>query len=301
MALPTLQALTQSDHEVVGVLTRPPARRGRRAAPTPSPVATWARERELKVLEAARPGQVAEELAALGADLGVVVAYGAILRPEVLEIPTRGWLNLHFSDLPRWRGAAPVQWAIRAGDQHSATCVFQLEAGLDTGPVYSRLPVELTGRETAGELLERLAPVGAQQVVEVVDQLAAGTAVATPQASEGLTTAPQLTKQDGYVSFAGSADETDRQIRSVTPNPGAWTQLPSGQVLRLGAATPLESDPELALAPGQVHADKHQVLVGCERGMLRLGQVAPAGKNWMEAPAWARGARGITTMGGHRE
>ena len=236
--------------------------------------------------------EIGERIAAVGADLGVVVAYGGLIPPAVLAMPTHGWVNLHFSDLPRWRGAAPVQWAIREGDTETASCVFNLEEGLDTGDVYSRVAVPI-GRESAGELLNAMAQTGAAQVLDVVDGLQAGTAVALPQSATGITHARRLEHADGYVSFTRSAEEEDRIIRSVTPNPGAYTILPGGMRMKLGVAMPVQRDD---LEPGQLEITKKQVSVGCAGGALILGQVAPAGKSWMDAAAWARGARPDDTI-----
>ena len=202
-------------------------------------------------------------------------------------MPTHGWVNLHFSDLPRWRGAAPVQWAIREGDATTASCVFNLEEGLDTGDIYSRVEVPIA-RESAGELLSSMAEAGADQVLGVIDALATGSATATAQPSEGVTHARRLEHVDGYVSFTHDAGYEDRVIRSVTPNPGAYTVLPGGARMKLDKATPVERDD---LEPGQLEVTKKQVTVGCASGALVLGKVAPAGKSWMDAAAWARGAR----------
>lgn len=290
VAVPTLQALLDAAQNVVGVVTRPPARRGRRGSPEPTPVAVAAQAAGIPVLETTRPAGEAEleQIASWRPDLGVVVAYGAILRPTVLALPQHGWINLHFSKLPRWRGAAPVQWAIREGDPETATTVFQLEQGLDTGPVFTSAKYLLQGDETSGQLLERLAPLGAKQVLEVVESIRNGSAVAAPQDERGVTVAPQLSKQDGYVNFDLSAAQTDRIIRSVTPNPGAWTRLPNGKILKLGPVLPVEG---VDAAPGSLVATKSDVLVGCEKGSVRLGKVAPEGKSWMDASAWVRGAR----------
>lgn len=276
------------------MITRPPARRGRGKTLYPSPVAEVAARAGVEVAETTtlKSAQIGERIAAVDADLGVVVAYGGLIPPAVLQMPTHGWVNLHFSDLPRWRGAAPVQWAIREGDATTASCVFHLEEGLDTGDVYSRVEVRI-GRESAGELLDAMAQAGASQVLGVVDGLQAGTAVAVPQSETGITHARRLEHADGYVSFTRSAEEEDRIIRSVTPNPGAYTMLPGGTRMKLGVATPVERDD---LEPGQLEITKKQVSVGCSGGALVLGQVAPAGKSWMDAAAWARGARPDDTM-----
>ena len=276
------------------MITRPPARRGRGKTLSPSPVAEVAAQAGVEVAETTtlKDAQIGERIAAVGADLGVVVAYGGLIPPAVLAMPTNGWVNLHFSDLPRWRGAAPVQWVIREGDATTASCVFHLEEGLDTGDIYSRVEVRI-GRESAGELLDAMAQAGASQVLDVVDGLQAGTAVAVAQGQTGITHARRLEHADGYVSFTRSAEEEDRIIRSVTPNPGAYTMLPGGTRMKLGVATPVQRDD---LEPGQLEVTKKQVSVGCAGGALILGQVAPAGKSWMDAAAWARGARPDDTM-----
>ena len=276
------------------MITRPPARRGRGKTLSPSPVAEVAAQAGVEVAETTtlKDAQIGERIAAVGADLGVVVAYGGLIPPAVLAMPTHGWVNLHFSDLPRWRGAAPVQWVIREGDATTASCVFHLEEGLDTGDIYSRVEVRI-GRESAGELLDAMAQAGASQVLDVVDGLQAGTAVAVAQGQTGITHARRLEHADGYVSFTRSAEEEDRIIRSVTPNPGAYTMLPGGTRMKLGVATPVQRDD---LEPGQLEVTKKQVSVGCASGALILGQVAPAGKSWMDAAAWARGARPDDTM-----
>lgn len=288
-AVPTLQALLSSSHEVALVITRPPARRGRGKTLYPSPVAEVASEAGVDLLETTtlKTPEIAQRIEGAQADLGVVVAYGGLVPPNVLAMPTHGWVNLHFSDLPRWRGAAPVQWAIREGDATTASCVFNLEEGLDTGDVYSRVEVPIA-RESAGELLSSMAEAGADQMLGVVDALATGSATATAQPSEGVTHARRLEHVDGYVSFTHDAGYEDRIIRSVTPNPGAYTVAPGGARMKLDKATPVDRDD---LAPGQLEVTKKQVTVGCASGALVLGKVAPAGKSWMDAAAWARGAR----------
>ena len=270
-------------------MTRPPARRGRGKTMYPSPVADVAAQACVELLETTtlKSPEIAQRIEDVHADLGVVVAYGGLVPPNVLAMPTHGWVNLHFSDLPRWRGAAPVQWAIRAGDATTASCVFNLEEGLDTGDVYSRVEVPIR-HESAGELLASMAEAGAPQVLSVVDALADGSATAIAQSSEGVTHARRLEHVDGYVSFTHDAAHEDCIIRSVTPNPGAYTLLPGGVRMKLDKATPVDRDD---LEPGQLEVTKKQVTVGCAHGALVLGQVAPAGKSWMDAAAWARGAR----------
>ncbi|MCL3778165.1 MULTISPECIES: methionyl-tRNA formyltransferase [unclassified Actinomyces] len=292
VALPVLRALMDhEEHDVVGVLTRADARRGRGRALHPSPVAALARGAGLDVRT---PTTLKDEdtqawVRGLDADVAVVVAYGRLVPPGLLDVPAHGWLNLHFSLLPAWRGAAPVQRAVMAGDRVTGASVFRLEAGLDTGPVYAARTEPVGARDTAGDLLDRLAADGAPLVLDVLDALARGTAVATAQAEQGVSLAPTLSPADGEVDWRRPAEEIDRQVRGVTPAPGARTTY-LGLPLRLGPLVPA-ADGAAPLAPGELHVTKRDVLVGTGTTALRLGRVAPAGKSWMEAEAWARGAR----------
>lgn len=300
-AAPTLAALIESSHEVAAVITRPPARAGRGRRLVPSPVAELAQTHDIPLIEASHMREEAtrEAIAAVGADLGVVVAYGALIPQVVLDMPARGWVNLHFSDLPRWRGAAPVQRAIMAGDARTASCIFQLEAGLDTGPVFSREEVTI-GEETSDELLERMAIAGAAQMVFLCDAMEAGTATSTPQDEgengEAITHAARLLPAEGFISFEENCMRTNAHIRAFTSNPGAWTLLPEERRLKLGPVTNIDArdlpaECSIDALPGTVYADRKAVYVACDDGWVALGQVAPAGKGWMDAPAWARGAR----------
>ncbi|GAA3513140.1 methionyl-tRNA formyltransferase [Georgenia daeguensis] len=291
VALPSLRALIASDHDVVAVLTRPDARRGRGRTLDASPVAELAREAGIEVLtpRSLREEGVAERLGTLELDAAPVVAYGGLVPAELLDVPTHGWVNLHFSLLPAWRGAAPVQRAIIAGDEVTGASVFQLEAGLDTGPVYGTLTETVGPRDTAGDLLGRLAESGAGLLVAVLDAIAAGTARPHPQPAEGVSLAPKLEVADAAVRWADPAMAVDRLVRGCTPAPGAWTTLPDGARLKLG---PVTVRPDVDdLRPGQVRAGKHEVLVGTGSSAVALGEVAPAGRSWMAAEAWARGAR----------
>ncbi|MCR2052529.1 methionyl-tRNA formyltransferase [Actinomyces bowdenii] len=300
-ALPTLRALMDSRHEVVGVLTRADARRGRGRALTPSPVAGLARGAGLEVRTPAtlKDPAIQEWIGSLGADIAVVVAYGRIVPAELLAVPEHGWLNLHFSLLPAWRGAAPVQRAIISGDGITGACVFQLEEGLDTGPVLGRLSQAIGPRDTSGDLLERLAGAGAPLVLKVLEDVAEQRVAPEAQDEALATLAPMLSPADGEIRWADPAQSIDRRIRGVSPAPGAHTSFGGGR-LRLGPVTPV---PEVTdLLPGQVRAGKHEVLVGTGTCAVRLGRVAPAGRSWMDAEAWVRGARlGVGTVLGQDE
>ncbi|WP_030156700.1 methionyl-tRNA formyltransferase [Glycomyces sp. NRRL B-16210] len=288
VALPTLEALHGSDHEVVAVLTRPDARTGRGRKVSRSPVAAWADEHGVEALTPARPREPAflERLRELDADLVPVVAYGALVPPAALAVPRLGWINLHFSLLPAWRGAAPVQHAVLAGDAMTGACVFQLEAGLDTGPVYGRLTEPIAPTDTSGDLLGRLAVAGARLTVDVVSALEAGALVPEPQPEDGVTYAPKITVEDARVRWDHPAFAVDRRVRAVTPAPGAWTEF-EGRRLRLG---PVAIDPEgPSLAPGEVALAKRAVHVGTATEPVRLDRVQPAGKQPMDAAAWGRG------------
>ena len=282
-----------SEHDVVGVLTRADARRGRGRTLHPSPVAAMARDAGLDVrtpatLKGEEAYDVRDWLRDLGVDVAVVVAYGRLVPADLLDVPEHGWLNLHFSLLPAWRGAAPVQRAVIAGEDVTGACVFRLEEGLDTGPVYGRLTEAISGRDTSGDLLERLARAGAPLVLDVLRSVADGSVRPEPQDDALATLAPMLSAADGEVHWDDPALTIDRRVRGVSPAPGAHTTY-QGARFRLGPVTPV---PEVTdLLPGQLRATKHEVLVGTGGCAVRLGQVAPAGRNWMSADAWARGAR----------
>ncbi len=293
VALPALDALLDSRHDVVAVLTRPdaPAGRGRRLQP--SPVKQRALEAGLPVIEASslRDEAVREAIRDVRPDCAPVVAYGALLPPAVLDVPRHGWVNLHFSLLPAWRGAAPVQHAVLHGDEVTGATTFRIDAGLDTGPVLGTLTETVRPRDTSGDLLERLSTAGAGLLVATLDGLEDGALVPVPQPADGVSHAPRLTTEDGRVRWEHPAVATDRRVRAVTPAPGAWTTLPSGDRLRLG---PVRLHPEVDdLAPGEVAVAKQHVLVGTGTHAVRLGDVAPAGRRPMPAADWARGTRDL--------
>lgn len=290
VAIPTLAALTESDHEVVGVLTRSPARRGRGRTLYSSEVGEWASENGLHVIEADsfKDPQVLEQVQQTGAQLGVVVAYGAIIPKTALEGLDHGWINLHFSALPRWRGAAPVQRAIEAGDTVTAVDVFQLEEGLDTGPVYSTRPVEIDPDISGGELLAELAQIGAKDVVDVVDSIEMGVANPRVQNESGETYAHRITRDDLPIDFTKPALQVHNQVRAFAPAPGAYAMLPNGKRLKI-LATKMTDQP--GGKPGELRIEKNAVFVATADAWLELITVAPAGKSHMAAADWARGAR----------
>jgi methionyl-tRNA formyltransferase len=285
-----LEALLGSDHEVVAVLNRPDARSGRGRRTSRSPVAECADAAGIPVLQPRSPREpeFLDQLAALAVDCAPVVAYGALVPPAALQLPAHGWVNLHFSLLPAWRGAAPVQHAIMAGDEVTGAATFQLEAGLDTGPVYGVVTEPIGPRDTAGDLLDRLAVSGARLLVATLDGIAAGTLVPQPQPAEGVSLAPRIESADARVDWSLPAHVVDRRVRGVTPAPGAWTTW-RGDRLRLGPVEPHHDAPQLA--PGELSVAPGAVLVGTGRGAVRLGQVQPAGRTMVAAADWARGAR----------
>lgn len=287
-ALPSLDALVGSDHEVVAVLTRPDTRSGRGRKVHRSEVGQRADELGIRLLQpkSLRDPEVADELRALDLDVAAIVAYGGLVPADVLTIPRHGWINLHFSLLPRWRGAAPVQHAIAAGDEQIGACTFQLEEGLDTGPIYRELTITTPPRATAGDLLTQLAQDGAALLRQSLDEIAAGTAIARPQPAEGVTLAPKISLEDVRVDFNRSAAHVDRLVRSAAPAPGAWCMI-AGQRLKLGPVEPLHE----SIPAGELVVTKRDLVIGCAEGAVRLGEVQPQGKRPMGAPDYARGAR----------
>ncbi len=288
-AVPSLAALLESPHEVVAVVTRAPARSGRGRAIRPSPIEVLATEAGVPVLTpaSAKAPEFRDELAALAPDVAAVVAYGALLPPPVLAVPKRGWVNLHFSLLPAWRGASPVQAAIRAGDDVTGATTFRLEEGMDTGPVYGIVTEAIRPHDTAGELLERLAASGAGLLVATLDGIADGTIQARPQPADGVSYAGKVTPADARVAWSLPAIGIDRLIRSVTPDPGAWTESHWGRI-SLG---PVRITDRTDLQAGEVSAAKNEVLVGTATTAVRLGTMTPPGRRPMAAADWARGVR----------
>ncbi|MEU8158214.1 methionyl-tRNA formyltransferase [Micromonospora sp. NPDC048986] len=290
VAVPALAAVAASRHELVAVVTRPDAPAGRGRGLSRSPVGAWADEHGVEVLTPARPREpeFLDRLRELEPACVPVVAYGALVPPAALEIPRHGWINLHFSLLPAWRGAAPVQHAVLHGDELTGASVFQLEEGLDTGPVYGTLTDEIRATDTSGDLLGRLADSGAGLLVAVLDAIADGTARAEPQPADGVSLAPKLTVDDARVRWSDPAFAVDRRIRACTPAPGGWTTFRDERV-KLGPVVPVPDGPELK--PGELLVEKSRVLAGTATVPVRLGEVRAAGKRAMDATDWARGVR----------
>ncbi|OBK98909.1 methionyl-tRNA formyltransferase [Mycobacterium sp. 1165178.9] len=296
-ALPALRRLIDSPrHEVVAVLTRPDAAAGRRGKPEPSPVAREALDRGIPVLRPSRPNsdEFIAELSQLTPDCCAVVAYGALLRDGLLAVPPLGWINLHFSLLPAWRGAAPVQAAIAAGDGITGASTFQIEPSLDSGPIYGVVTETIRPTDTAGELLERLAVSGAALLSTTLDGIADGTLTPVPQPADGVSIAPKVSVEQARVRWDLPALVVDRRIRAVTPNPGAWTLIGDLRV-KLGpvqvSQAPAVTGPAEPLPPGAIHVDRKSVWVGTGSDPVRLDQIQPPGKKFMNAVDWARGAR----------
>lgn len=285
-AVPSLRRLLAGPHRVVATITREDSPVGRRAVLTPTPVAAAAEQAGVPVIRADRlDDEVAAQVARLRPDLGVIVAYGGLVREPLLGTPRLGWINVHFSLLPRWRGAAPVQHAILAGDTETGACVFRLVPELDAGDVLGRVRMPIGRFQTSGVLLERLADAGASLLGDVVDALAAGTATAEPQTGVP-TFAPKLSSADGVVDWSSSAVAIDRLIRAVTPEPGASTTL-DGQRFKVLEAAIAPDAPRVA--PGRVERLGGRVLVGTGDDPIELLRVQPAGKKPMAAADWARG------------
>ncbi|WP_415948535.1 methionyl-tRNA formyltransferase [Streptomyces sp. KLOTTS4A1] len=291
VAVPALDALIASGrHEVAAVVTRPdaPAGRGRRLVA--SPVAQRAEEAGIEVLKPNRPKDedFLARLREIQPDCCPVVAYGAILPKAALDVPARGWVNLHFSLLPAWRGAAPVQHAIMAGDEITGASTFLIEEGLDSGPVYGTVTEEVRPTDTSGDLLTRLAFAGAGLLAATMDGVEDGSLQAVPQPADGISLAPKVNVEDAAIDWTAPALRVDRVVRGCTPAPGAWTVF-RGERLKVISAAP--STDRTELAPGVLAAGKNNVYVGTGSHAVELLWVQPQGKKPMKAADWARGVR----------
>ncbi len=300
-ALPALRALAASRHQVVAVVTRPDAPAGRGRKVDRSPVAELAEELGVETLKPERPREewFLDRLRAIAPDCCPVTAYGALLPQAALDIPVRGWVNLHFSVLPAWRGAAPVQHAILRGDDITGATTFQIVRELDAGPVYGTLTEPIRPTDTSGDLLGRLAAAGAELLVRTMDGIEDGTVRAIPQPADGVSLAPKLTPADARVDWKLPAHLVDRRIRGCTPDPGAWTEFDGARIklwpVTLAAGAGLVSGPDGTAAPslaaGELRVDRNAVYTGTGSVPVRLGDVQPPGKRRMPAADWARGLR----------
>lgn len=286
-ALPTLEALVASRHEVAAVITRPDAPSGRGRTLRPSPVAEAAAEHGIEVLKPTKPSDpdFMARLREIAPDCIPIVAYGALIRREALDIPQFGWINLHFSVLPAWRGAAPVQRAIMAGDEVTGATVFSLVEELDAGPVLGSITERIREDDTSAELLARLADWGSKLLVDVVDHIEDGDIAAVPQPEDNISYAPKLTTEEARIDWNRPAFAIDRHIRGCTPAPGSWTLL-EGERVKIGPATIAD---DRTLVPGQLSIGKQEVRVGTTTTDLVLGDVQAFGKKRMRAADWARG------------
>ena len=309
-AVASLEAILRSRHEVVAVITRPDAPAGRGRKPSPSPVAERAAEAGLEVLKPAKPRdpEFQQRLRELAPDCCPVTAYGALLPQSALDIPPHGWVNLHFSLLPAWRGAAPVQHAVLHGDDITGATTFRIVRELDAGPVFGVVTEPIGSTDTAGDLLERLAVSGAELLVATLDGIESGALRPQPQPADGVSLAPKLEVADARVDWARPALAISRRIRACTPAPGAWTELDGARV-KLGPVT--DPDPgqleavltaaDVKLGPGELLPVTGGLLVGTllagallagtGTSPVLLGEVQPAGKRRMTAAEWARGLR----------
>ncbi|HET6652684.1 MAG TPA: methionyl-tRNA formyltransferase [Nocardioides sp.] len=290
VAVPSLEAVAASGHELVGVVTRPDAPAGRGRKVVASPVAARAEELGVPVLKPDHPRDedFQEQLKALAPDCCPVVAYGALLPQSVLDVPAHGWVNLHFSLLPAWRGAAPVQHAIWAGDEVTGATTFRIVKELDAGPTFGVMTETIRPSDTAGDLLGRLATGGAQLLVATLDGIESGDLVAREQPADGVSLAPKILVEDAEIDWTEPAAAVDRRVRACTPGPGAWTTF-DGERFKVGPVLIEANLP--ALEPGVLEVTKNAVVVGTGSLPVRLREVKPFGKRQMQAADWARGAR----------
>ncbi len=294
VAVPSLEAIAASRHELVAVITRPDAPSGRGRRTVRSAVGAWADDRGLPVLTPGKVSEIVPELRSLAPECVPVVAYGQLIRADALAVPPRGWVNLHFSVLPAYRGAAPVQRALLAGEEVTGASVFALDEGLDTGDVYGVMTERVRPGDTSGDLLERLSVAGASLLVRVLDGIEDGALEARPQDDAGASPAPKLTPADARIDWAAGPVAVDRRVRACTPEPGAWTtwrgeRLGLGPVRRPTADEATQLPPDLS--PGALAVTKRLVAVGTSNGPVLLDEVRPAGRRNMRAVDWARGVR----------
>ncbi|MFM2384687.1 MAG: hypothetical protein RL166_561 [Actinomycetota bacterium] len=284
----TLRELLVAGTPISLVLTRPDAPVGRKAVITPSPVAIVAYEFSIPVIKSNVVGEAEiREIRSNQIEFAIVVALGVLLKQDALDALPKGWFNLHYSLLPRWRGAAPVQHALMAGDRETGLTIFKIDSGLDTGPIASSLATEVQPEETAGELLSRLTSLGVSLLLETIPRIEARLVDLEPQATTGATLAPKLAKVDGKIDLNRGSNEVSNQVRGVTPEPGAWIQF-GDQPLKLISVRESQSQLEV----GQLSTKDGRIYVGCKSGALELLEVQPSGKNRMASADWYRGLQG---------
>jgi len=287
VAIPTLNALLASEHELVSVITRADAPAGRGRELQASPVAQWAKTQSLLTYKPESASLISELVRDL--DLVITIGYGFILPESILQVPRHGFINLHFSLLPRWRGAAPVQRAIESGDSVTGVTVFKLDKGMDTGPIYARQEIALSPDANSGELLLSLAGLGVGPVLQTLDLIMAGTEPKV-QSEVGATRAEKLSKEEGHIDWNRDAIAIQRKVNAFNPNPGAWSQF-RGQNLKINKVRMTDQP----LAPGAIEATKKSVFVGTSTTAVELIEVTPSGKSTLAASAWANGARITST------
>jgi methionyl-tRNA formyltransferase len=283
VAIPTLDALLASEHELICVITRPDAPAGRGRALQSTPVANWAEVNSVKLFKPETSQSLGELVA--GLDLVVTIGYGLLLPTDVLEKPRHGFINLHFSLLPRWRGAAPVQRAIEAGDSITGVTVFQLDAGMDTGPIYLSAQIPLSSTTTADQLFDSLANLGVEPVLNTLDLIERGDRP-SPQEDAGATRAYKLSKEEGLIDWNLDAEVINRKVNAFSPDPGAWSNF-RGQVIKINK---MRFSNEVVNA-GVLKAVDKSVYIGTATSALELLEVTPSGKSQMSAFSWANGAR----------
>ena len=287
VAIPTLNALLVSEHELVSVITRADAPAGRGRELQASPVAQWAKTRNLLTYKPESASLISELVKDL--DLVITIGYGFILPDSTLQVPRHGFINLHFSLLPRWRGAAPVQRAIESGDIATGVTVFKLDKGMDTGPIYVTEQIPLSPDVNSGELLLTLAKLGVGPVLQTLDLIKAGTEPKV-QSEVGATRAEKLSKEEGHIDWNCDAIAIQRKVNAFNPNPGAWSQF-RGQNLKLNKVRMTDQ----LLAPGAIETSNKSVFVGTSTTAIELLEVTPSGKSTLPASAWANGARITST------
>jgi methionyl-tRNA formyltransferase len=294
-AIPSLETLISSEHEVMAVITQPPARSGRGRELHRSPVHELALSHGIEILHPASVREIDSVLRALQPDVIPVVAYGQLIPEAMLDIPELGWINLHFSLLPEWRGAAPVHYSIWHGDSITGATTFRLDQGMDTGPILGQVTQTIDPTDTSGVLLTSLANTGSQLMRQTLDALEAGMITPVSQQHDLATFAPKINKSDSRIDWRLPAIEIDRRIRAMTPTPGAWTMIDVGAGDTSISIAPVINGRDIQLDPGAISLIDKRAFVGSATYALELSHVKPAGKKFMDATDWLRGLRGVST------